>query len=1596
MKLKKIKQNVLSVFLVFTMLFQNIFVNTIFANTIQTLEENQNLLVNGDFGLTTTNSKGLWLNGLEPTNWKAAPFGSYKPIEYSLDSTTGTNIVKMNVTETNSRGIITSDKIEVKPLVNYELKGKFLLESVAGNNFGIQLKQYKADGTTKAANEKILFAKNGSNDWSDLSGQFYTTSETKYIEIIIIAGATSFLTGGTMQVKNLSLKKLEVPVKKIEIESEIYNTINTEQILIAKLTPSNASNKTIVWSSDNESIATVDQNGKVSLVSLGTTQIKATTEDGSKEAICNITVVDKINIEEINLQTDIKLELGDSIRLVPSISPKGIKAKDLTWESSDTTIAFVSKENDKENGIVTANKLGEVTITATTPQNYGGKFAQSKITVVPKSENLIPNGGFEEISSSSLVLPKGYKTWTPTGFAEQNIDNTYSYRGNNSYKFKAEENTRTSLGLIEPINISAGTYKLSTLVKAENIVLTNGVRMRYTITKNDASKISNYSQGKKASTDDWEEEYIIFTAPDDAKNVGIEIFFETGTGTAWVDNLKLEKWIPITDLLLPQQETLDLQTQPEKILNFTTTPQNATEGNLIWNTSNEKVVSVNNSGKIKGNMAGEAIITVMTIDGNIKSNCKVIVTGTSTPKPITNLEINKTELELKVGRTEELTLTVSPNDATENIIWTSSNENVATVINGRVTSKAVGTTTIKAKSDNGIEITCNVTVKEYVSDEFDTLRISWKNRYNTEKNINESVTQTQNLWDKMYKNDETKFLWEDVVNYKAGGNITTTARRLKTMAIASSMESSSFYNNQQLINDIVKGTMWLYENTYSEANLKYYDWFSWDIGIPQAMNDILALLYENFTDDEISKITNFIGDKIMPDPKYSRYAVGAGETEIATGANLLDQTKSALMPAILRKQSDKISLFKERVLSTLDYVTSEDGFYEDGSFVQHTCVPYTGSYGIVWLGGMADITEILSGTKYQLETAQLCNLIENSFIDFIYNGSMMDMVRGRAIAKANNDDHDGGHSAINSITRISNSMQNEDKNKFLSLAKYWIQNDTCDDNIKQFYNELINDENIVAKKPDDKGKEYYNMNRSMYHRNDFAFGISKSSKKIQTFELTNGENQKGWYTGDGMTYLYNDDVNQFNDLFWVTVDYYKLPGTTVDTMTRTFGDYQNGDGEGRPNNSWAGGTTNGIYGASGMNLQSIKSDLNLNKSWFVFDDEIVAVGSNINSQSGRDIETIIEQRKIDGNNSFIVNGEQKSTQLGWSETMTDVKWAYLQGNGITSPIGYYFPNGETLEATREARSGDYDSINQGKDKTQYTEKFLTIWKNHGVNPQGDIYAYSILPNKTPQEIEEYSKNPDIKIIAQTKNVHAVREKNLGILAANFFSNSETTVEYLTSYNNSSIMIKEDNGYLDINVSDPTSSNQNTIELELKDYQFEVVEIPSNIKVSNLETGLKISIDVSGNNKGQTFNMKLKINSTEISKVNNPEIQRVIIGTPLEELIFPNNVTVALVTGKTVEIPVSWSQDDESKKYNGEIEGEYIFKGTLGKVSGISNPNQYTSSIKVIVIPKYNENLEKSILSAKAVLNNPNSTADAVVKAMLDLSKAMAIYSENIK
>ena len=171
-----------------------------------------------------------------------------------------------------------------------------------------------------------------------------------------------------------------IPAEKINLEkSELSLEEGSEVTIAYTLTPENATDTSVTWSSSDSTVVAVDENGKLTAVMEGEAIVTAATADGSKTATCKVMVTPKvILVEKINLgKAELSLEEGSEENITYTITPENATDTSITWSSSDPNIVVID-----ENGRLIAVKEGVATITATTAD--GSKTATCKVTVTPK------------------------------------------------------------------------------------------------------------------------------------------------------------------------------------------------------------------------------------------------------------------------------------------------------------------------------------------------------------------------------------------------------------------------------------------------------------------------------------------------------------------------------------------------------------------------------------------------------------------------------------------------------------------------------------------------------------------------------------------------------------------------------------------------------------------------------------------------------------------------------------------------------------------------------------------------------------------------------------------------------------------------------------------------------------------------------------------------------------------------------------------------------------------------------------------------------------------------------------------------------------
>ena len=194
----------------------------------------------------------------------------------------------------------------------------------------------------------------------------------------------------------------DVKVTGIMLSStSVSLNVGKTKTLTATVSPDDATNKSVTWSTSDSSVAKVSTKGKITAVSRGTATITATTVDGSYTATCNVTVKQPVTGVSLNVN-DLSLNISDTSTLTATVTPSNANNKNVTWSSSDTSIATVS------NGVVTSVSVGTATITVTTSD--GGYTDTCLVTVMTPGIFNIRKGSneVEKIYIGSTEIKKVY------------------------------------------------------------------------------------------------------------------------------------------------------------------------------------------------------------------------------------------------------------------------------------------------------------------------------------------------------------------------------------------------------------------------------------------------------------------------------------------------------------------------------------------------------------------------------------------------------------------------------------------------------------------------------------------------------------------------------------------------------------------------------------------------------------------------------------------------------------------------------------------------------------------------------------------------------------------------------------------------------------------------------------------------------------------------------------------------------------------------------------------------------------------------------------------------------------------------------------
>ena len=715
---------------------------------------------------------------------------------------------------------------------------------------------------------------------------------------------------------------------------------------------------------------------------------------------------------------------------------------------------------------------------------------------------------------------------------------------------------------------------------------------------------------------------------------------------------------------------------------------------------------------------------------------------------------------------------------------------------------------------------------------------------------------------KLNKNQDRTFLIEGYENMGDGVHVMRTYENIKNIAKAYATPNTKYYKNPEIKKELIEYLDWLYDNAYHEGLPENGNWWQWELGIPKHLNDIMVLLYDDVPYEKRMKYLK-ASQYFQPFAEYSGVSPSASystspDKRVSTGGNRIDTSIISFLRGVLMEDKVQVIDGAKAVADVGEYVTTRDGFYKDGSFIQHGNVAYNGTYASVLFDGLGSVLWLATGTQFEVKDERIDNVYESILNGYKYlfiNGGINDSVSGRATSRDNSSDISRGKDLLTSLSLLSIGAGKEYQDEIKSLIKTVALENNSYNTIDKISNkiakaiirDIINDDSIKTLKVEGT-KVYGAMDRAVsINEKGGKFVLSMHSSRIANYETMNNENVKGWYIGDGMTYVYGTDSETFTE-YWPTVDRYHLPGVTNSLRER--GD-KSGERRGQTTSkAWVGGSCNGKEAFVGMDMISWNKATEMRKSYFMTDDgAILIVASNLNSKDG-EVHTTIDNRIIkDG--KIILNGKEikEDTVI---ENPQNISLNFNE-NYKGENIGYKIVYAPQLNLKKETRTGSWKNIG-GTSTEEITKDYFTAYINHGKNPKKSGFAYIILPMYTQEEVDSYDVSR-FEIVKLDKEAHIIKDKKSGVTGINFWKDSPTKELGIKAYSTLSVLLKENDEFLELWVSDPTQLANYKSVLEV-DGKYEVIESSiENIQATTSEEKIKIKIDLRNNGTSEYIKLK---------------------------------------------------------------------------------------------------------------------------------------------
>jgi Polysaccharide lyase family 8, super-sandwich domain/Polysaccharide lyase family 8, N terminal alpha-helical domain/Polysaccharide lyase family 8, C-terminal beta-sandwich domain len=673
--------------------------------------------------------------------------------------------------------------------------------------------------------------------------------------------------------------------------------------------------------------------------------------------------------------------------------------------------------------------------------------------------------------------------------------------------------------------------------------------------------------------------------------------------------------------------------------------------------------------------------------------------------------------------------------------------------------------------------------------------------------------------------------------------------RLHTMARAYNIAGQSLYHASNLATAIGNGI------GYATGSKGFYcgaacatqgNWWFWEIGAPLDFAPTL-LLAEGVIDGTVwstgvAALVYYVG----PTPQGPPPHVSGAPTN--TGQNLVWNAFNEFYVGLMQSDATLLTSVQSAIEAVCTFVTNGgDGIEVDDSFHQHSAKIvsdagagdgglryagqlYTGGYGGDLAADVAEYFTFADGTSYAASSASF-----DAFAAYIGIGSAFTLmgneydvsVIGREVTRAS-ERASNGLDALLRMSLVSSAEQSAIASTAKQLIGVWSSVPGS------YYSiDVAPLVSMVEARPETAAWpsghiHFQSSDHAVHRRSNYYASVKMLSTRMLSGELVNEEGKTQSRQSDGRLYLVMSGYEYFTNNVWPTLDWSRLPGTTVE-QTGHAADSHYGTGS----KTFVGGTGDGKNGVAAMDFAPTASSgsvLTAKKAYFFFDDSVVFATSGVDCASANPVETIVEQWPMSSPTApIVVDGATEATGatdagVNWTKVLAAPTYAFADG------LGYFFFDAPSITANLKAQTGAWSDLGVG-DSTSRSNVFLTLLYAHGATVSGASAAYAIVPATTATAMSAWAGKKPIALLQNDAILAAAKDTRSNELGVVFWQPG--TVGELSSDTPAVAFLHDEGATLTLAAADPSQGTGS----------FNVT-LSETLTATSMDPGVKVTLGTS--------------------------------------------------------------------------------------------------------------------------------------------------------